>query len=77
MVTVTAQGSKRVSVATLIAARPGAAGRARLIYRTHEDREHSTHRPRDSPRSITARLLGGAHQELSGAVVLVWDNLLS
>jgi hypothetical protein len=31
-------------VATLIAAGPGAAGRARLIYRTHVDREHSTHR---------------------------------
>ncbi len=31
-------------MATLIAARPGAAGRARLIYRTHVDREHSTHR---------------------------------
>jgi hypothetical protein len=31
VVKVTAQGSKRVSIAALIATRPGAAGKARLI----------------------------------------------
>ena len=40
MVRVTAQGSKRVSLAALIATRPGAAGTARLIYRTHTGRGH-------------------------------------
>ena len=35
---VTAQGSKRISIATLIAAKPGTASRPRLIYRTHLDR---------------------------------------
>jgi len=38
VVTVTAQGSKRVSVAALVATTPGTPGRARLIYRTHVDR---------------------------------------
>jgi hypothetical protein len=44
VVRVTAQGSKRVSVAALVCTKPGAAGRARLIYRTHLDRGHGKHR---------------------------------
>jgi len=72
---VTAQGSKRVSVAALIAARPGTPGRARLIYRTHLDRGYGTHRRKGFTETDYARLLAGAHQQLGGAIVLVWDNL--
>jgi len=75
VVKVTAQGSKRVSIAALIAARPGAAGRARLIYRTHLDRGSGKHRRKGFDETGYARLLDGAHQELGGAIVLVWDNL--
>ena len=71
VVRVTAQGSKRVSVAALIDARPGAAGRARLIFRTHRARRG------DKRKGFTeqdyARLLDAAHQQLNGPVVLVWD----
>ena len=72
---VTAVGAKRVSVAALIAARPGAAGRARLIYRTHLDRGHGKDRRKGFKETHYARLLDAAHQELGGAIVLVWDNL--
>jgi hypothetical protein len=40
---VTAQGSKCVSIAALVAIRTGAADRARLIYRTHLDRGRGKH----------------------------------
>jgi hypothetical protein len=75
VVKVTAQGSKRVSVAALIAARPGAAGRARLIYRTHLDRGHGKRRRKGFTETDYARLLDGAHQQLQGPIVLIWDNL--
>jgi transposase len=72
---VTAQGSKRVSIAALIATKPGAAGRARLIYRTHVDRGYGKHRRKGFTEADYARLLDGAHQQLTGPIVLVWDNL--
>jgi hypothetical protein len=72
---VTAQGNKRVSLAALIAARPGAAGRARLIYRTHLDRGSGKHRRKGLDEADYARLRDGAHQELRGPIVLVGDNL--
>jgi DDE superfamily endonuclease len=75
VVTVTAQGSKRVSVAALIAARPGTAGRARLIYRTHLDRGSGRHRRKGFTETGYARLLDAAHQQLHGHIVLIWDNL--
>jgi DDE superfamily endonuclease len=75
LVRVTAQGSKRVSVAGLIATRPGGAGRARLIYRTHLDRGSGKHRRKGFAETDYAPLLDGAHQELAGPIVLVWDNL--
>ena len=71
----TAQGSKRVSIAALIATRPGTTARARLIYRTHLDRGSGKHRRKSFAETEYARLLDGAHQELGGAIVLVWDNL--
>lgn len=75
MVTVTAQGSKRVSLAALIATRPGTAGRARVIYRTHLDRGSGKHRHKGFTERDYTRLLDAAHQELGGAIILIWDNL--
>jgi putative transposase len=75
VVKVTAQGSKRVSIAALIATRPGAAGRAQLIYRTHLDRGSGKHRHKGFTETDYARLLDAAHQQLHGPIVLVWDNL--
>jgi hypothetical protein len=73
---VTAQGSKRVSIAALVATRPGdATERARLIYRTHLDRGSGKHRRKGFAEAEYARLLDGAHQQLGGAMILIWDNL--
>ena len=57
----TAQGSKRVSIAALIATRPGTASKAELIYRTHLDRGVRQAPPQGL--------------QLHGPIVLVWDNL--
>ena len=71
MVTVTGGHDTRVSLAALIAVRPGQ--RPRLIFRTHHARRG------DKRKGFTeadyARLLDGAHQQLGGPVVLVWDGL--
>ena len=60
----------RVSLAALIAVRPGC--RPRLIFRTHRARRS------DKRKGFTetdyARFLDAAHQQLGGPVVLVWDN---
>jgi hypothetical protein len=70
-VTVTGGHDTRVSLAALIAVRPGC--RPRLIFRTHRTRRS------DKRKGFTeheyARLLDAAHQQLGGPVVLVWDNL--
>ena len=58
VVRVTAQGSKRVSVAAPIATRPGE--RARLIYRTHLDRGSRKRRRKGFTETDYARLLDGA-----------------
>jgi hypothetical protein len=75
LVKVTAQGSKRVSIAALIAARPGAGGRARLISHIHLDRGSGKHRRKGFDETDYARLLDAARQQLHGHVVLIWDNL--
>jgi hypothetical protein len=71
VVTVTGGHNKRVSLAALIAVRPG--GRPRLIYRVHHGRRG------DKRKGFTetgyARLLDAVHQQLGGPIVLVWDNL--
>jgi transposase len=71
VVTVTGGSNKRVSLAALIAVKPGC--RPRLIYRVH------AHRRGEKRKGFTeteyARLLDAAHQQLTGPVVLVWDNL--
>ena len=69
--TVTGGHDTRVSLAALIAVRPG--HRPRLIYRMHRARRA------DKRKGFTetdyARLLDAAHQQLGGPVVLVRDNL--
>jgi len=71
VVTVTGGHDTRVSLAALIAIRPGCG--PRLIYRTHRARRG------DKRKGFTetdyARLLDAAHQQLGGPLVLVWDNL--
>jgi transposase len=71
VVTVTGGHDTRVSLAALIAVRPGC--RPRLIYRAHRARRG------DKRKGFTetdyARPLDAAHQQLHGPVVLVWDGL--
>jgi hypothetical protein len=74
VVTVTGGSNKRVSLAALIAIKPGC--RPRLIYRVHNNRRR---RGKDKRKGFTeadyAALLDAAHQQLAGPLVLVWDNL--
>ena len=71
VVKVTGGHDTRVSLAALIAIRPGC--RPRLIFRTHRARRD------DQRKGFTetdyARFLDGAHQQLGGPLVLVWDGL--
>ena len=71
MVKVTGGHDTRVSLAGLIAIRPGCG--PRLIYRTHRARRG------DKRKGFTeqdyARFLDAAHQQLGGPLVLVWDGL--
>jgi len=73
VVKVTAQGTRRVSVAALVCARPGQ--RTRLIYRTCTDRGYGRDRRKGFTEADYARLLDDARQQLGGPAVLVWDNL--
>ena len=72
MVTVSGRRSGRISIAGLIALRPGS--RTRLCYRI---RVH--HGRRSERRSLSEtdymRLLDGAHHLLRAPIVLVWDRL--
>ena len=71
VVTVTGGHDTRVSLAALIAVRPGQ--RPRLIYRTHRARRADTRK--GFTETDYARFLDAAHQQLGGPVVLVWDGL--
>ncbi|MGD0066757.1 MAG: transposase [Streptosporangiaceae bacterium] len=71
VVTVTGGSNKRVSLAALIAVRPGQ--RPRLIYRVHVRRRGE--KRKGFTEKDYARLLDAAHAQLNGPVVLVWDNL--
>jgi transposase len=68
---VTGGSNKRVSVAALVAVKPGR--RPRLVFRVRAARRG------DKRKGFTekdyARLLDAAHQQLGGPLVLVWDNL--
>ena len=74
MVRVTGGSNKRVSLAALIAIKPGC--RPRLIYRVHKNRRRGgQHQRKGFTETDDARLLDAAHQQLTGPLVLVWDNL--
>jgi transposase len=72
VVTVSGSGSGRVSVAALVATKPGQ--KPRLIYRTrrHHGRKGE---PKGFAEADYIALLDAAHQHLGGPVVVVWDNL--
>ena len=73
MVRVTAAISPRLSVAALVAVKPG--HRPRLIYRTHRGRRGMSRR-KGFTEADYAALLDAAHQQLGGPIVLVWDKPL-
>jgi hypothetical protein len=73
VVTVTGGHNSRVSLAALIAVRPGC--RPRLIYRVHRSRRHGSDRRKGFTEADYAALLDAAHQQLGGPLVVVWDNL--
>ena len=70
VVTVTGGHNTRVSLAALIATRPGSG--PRLIYRTHLGGRRDGRR-KGFTETGYARLLDAAHQQLHGPIVLVWD----
>jgi hypothetical protein len=72
VVTVSAAGSGRVSLAGLVCTKPGQ--RSRLIYRTRIHRGRKGE-PKGFAEADYAALLDAAHQQLGGPIVLVWDNL--
>ncbi|MEU8272905.1 transposase [Microbispora bryophytorum] len=75
IVSLPAKGSGRVSIAGLIAARPGnPQARARLIYRLRTHRGRKGER-RGFSEADYAALFDAAHQQLGGPIVVVWDNL--
>ncbi len=67
----TTRNSPRLSLAALLATRPG--HRPRLIYRTHRGRREL--RRKGFTEADYAGLLDAAHCQLGGPIVLVWDNL--
>ena len=73
VVRVTAANSPRLSLAALIAVKPG--HRPRLIYRTHPGRRRRPGGRKGLTEADYARLLDAAHRQLGGPLVLVWDNL--
>ncbi len=69
----TGGSNKRVSLAALIAVRPGC--RPRLIYRVHNGRRSRDDQRKGFTEADYARLLDDAHQRLVGPLVVVWDGL--
>ncbi len=72
----TAQNAPRLSLAALVAVKPGQ--RPRLIYRTHRGRRRGSGnggRRKGFTETDYAALLDAAHQQLGGPIVLIWDNL--
>ena len=73
VVRVTGAGNKRVSLAALIAVKPGQ--RPRLIYRVHAGRGQRRDRRKGFTETDYARFLDAAHQQLGGPLVVIWDGL--
>jgi transposase len=74
VVKVTGGSNKRVSLAALIAIKPGQ--HPRLIYRVRHSR-HGKDQRKGFTETDYAQLLDAAHQQLPGPLVVVWDNLNS
>lgn len=72
MVKVSGKGSGRVSVAGLVATRPGQ--RSRLFYRTRVSRGRKGER-KGFTEADYAALLTAAHRQLKAPIVVVWDGL--
>jgi putative transposase len=73
VVTVTGGSNKRVSLAALIAIKPGC--HPRLIYRVHKSRRRGKDQRKGFTEADYARLPDAAHQQLADPIVVVWDNL--
>ena len=73
VVKVTGGSNKRVSLAALIAIKPGQA--PRLIYRVHQNRRRRGGQRKGFTEADYARFFDAAHQQLAGPLVVVWDNL--
>jgi hypothetical protein len=73
VVRVTGGSNKRVSLAALIAVKPGC--RTRLIYRVQAGRGSRKDQRKGFTEADYGRLLDAAHQQLGGPLVVVWDNL--
>ena len=69
----TARNNPRLSLAALIAVKPGL--RPRLIYRTRSASRGRGGRRKGFTETDYARLLDAAHRQLGGPLVVVWDNL--
>ena len=69
----TGSSNRRVSLAALIAVRPGHP--PRLIYRVHKARGHRKDQRKGFTEADYARLLDDAHQQLAAPIVVVRDNL--
>jgi DDE superfamily endonuclease len=72
VVKVTGGSNRRVSLAALIAVKPGC--RPRLLYRVHKNRRRGNDKRKGFTEPHYARLLDAAHQQLGGPLVVVWDN---
>jgi putative transposase len=72
VVKVTGGSNKRISLAALIAIKPGC--RPRLIYRVHNSRRHGKDQRKGFTETDYARFFDAAHQQLAGPLVVVWDN---
>ena len=68
----TGGSNKRISLAALIAIKPGR--RPRLIYRVHQARRHRGDQRKGFTEADYARFFDAAHQHLAGPLVVVWDN---
>ena len=73
VVKVTGGSNKRVSLAALIAIKPGQA--PRLIYRVHKGRRRRGDQRKGFTETDYAHFFDAAHQQLTGPLVVVWDNL--
>jgi DDE superfamily endonuclease len=73
VVKVTGAHNTRVSLAALIAVKPGCP--PRLIYRVHRTRAGGKDRRKGFTGADYVGVLDAAHQQLGGPLVVVWDNL--